>query len=295
MSELERKYKETLEDVDGTISELNIEDLKSEGITVRSGDKVIKFEFMKEESITSIEDDIRAELKDRLTEKLKGVRSKVIEKLDNMSVYVETLKKELESKKKEYDRKISSSNLMPDISSEHAMQGLSVVRDSGSSRSDSYMWLFQAVYWPKYIEKVTNSGEIEHRVINSSYSKRLVNHIIITVHTKGNTISNVGVRKPFGLENFSHYHNECWGDWHPQPTWETVDDIIKVAKEAETVLETINTGSLASHSPRGLMRISTLEKHSKINENVDLNFNVNKKGASMGLSDNYVRDDVWSA
>lgn len=280
---IETKIKETMDNVMNDINDFSIDDLKSNGFTIRSGNKILKMTVQEDCDNTSIEDEILNELRDKLSERLLNIGAKIKGKLDEMSTFVSTVKNEYESKKRDLDKKINSSNIMPDITYEHTQKGLSLTK----GYDGTLLWLVQSVYWPKYIDD---------RVIDPKYSKRLVNHVILTIETSGNKVMNVGVRKPIGLGTFNHYHRECWGQWSPPREWKTPDDILDIAHQAEVVLETINTGSLADHSPRGLMRVSTLRKHSTLRDDGGntLDFESNKRSDQMGINDNFVRDDIWS-
>ena len=283
MTDLENKVDETMESVINKLNGLHVDDLKVDGFQIRSGNKILKFS-VQEETECNIEDEIRKELKDKLSKRLVEIGKNVKSKLDEMSNFVSTIKIEYESKKVDLDRKLSSANLMPDITYRHAQKGLSLSKGYDDGR---LLWLVQSVYWPKYVND---------RIIDPKYSKRLIHHIIIAVETLGDKVMNVTVRKPIGLDSFNHYHHNCWGAWTWAKTWETPDDILEIAKQAEVVLETVNMGSLADASPRGLMRASTLEKHSEAKKQEDVdNFNsVNKRSDSIGISDSFSRENVWS-
>ena len=51
------------------------------------------------------------------------------------------------------------------------------------------------------------------------------------------------------------------GTWRFPREYNTADDIIKIAKDAEAVLENVNTGSVANRNPSGLPRIDTLKSN----------------------------------
>jgi hypothetical protein len=283
MIKTEDKINDTMESVLNKLNSVDIDDLKVDGFQVRSGSKILKF-TVQEEIDCNIEDDIRAELKEKLSKRLMQIGKTVKQKLDEMSDFVSTVKNEYESKKVDLDRKLNSANLMPDITYQHTKQGLSLSKGYDDGR---LLWLMQAVYWPKYIND---------RIIDPKYSRRLIHHVLICVETMGDKVMNVTVKKPIGLDHFQHYHHNCWGGWVWPKKWETPDDIIDIAKQAEIVLETVNMGSLASQSPRGLMRASTLEKHSeaKKQDDVDLFSTSNKKSDAIGINDNFQRDNIWS-
>jgi hypothetical protein len=279
----EDKRKETLESIESSLGSITLDDIKSEGVTVRFGNKIVKMSVVGEYDESNIENEIREELKKKLQKRLLEVSSVVNKKLNDMSEYFFTLKSELEIKNKELERKMESKNLMPDITLGHLYGGLSLAK----GEDGSLFWVFQSVYWPKYIDN--------DYVIEPSYSKRLMNHILIVIETRKNKVLNVKLRTPIGFHEFEHYHTNCWGNWKFKNEWETPDDIIAIAKEAEVVLETINTGSLASRSPNGLMRIETLRKHSflRSKENTE-EYKATKKMENIGVTDNFARDGLWT-
>lgn len=281
MESVEKKKKDIMDSLQNQISGISIDDIKSNGFTIRSGSKILKLSVLEEISIDNIEDDIRKELSKKLSDRLQKIGETIKKKLDDMSSFVSSIKKEYEDEKEKLERRLESNEIMPNITYEHARQGLSLTKGSNGR----LVWMFQSVYWPKYID---------NRVIDSSYSKRLINHIIITVETLGDSVMKVGVKKPIGLGDFNHFHTNCWGHWKHNPKWKTPDDIINICKEAEVVLETINTHSLASHSPEGLMRVSTLEKHSTPMSEAEITHTSNRRSENIGISTGFTRNNIWS-
>jgi hypothetical protein len=280
MKSMEDRKEETLEAISDTLNSISVDDLKSDGFTVRSGNKVLKLSVTGEYSLDKMEEEIKEEYKEKLSKNLANINRIIIKKLDDMSKFVSSIKKEYEDKTEKLEKRLESSEIMPNITPEHGNQGLSLTK----GYDGRLIWMFQSVYWPKYVD---------NRKIEESYSRRLINHIIITVETLGNSVMSVGVKKPIGLGDFDHYHRNCWGNWKHTKEWKTPDDIIRICKEAEVVLETINTGSLASNSPQGLMRVATLMKHSVPMES-SVDFKANRKAENIGVSTDFTRDNIWS-
>ncbi|MBU0777886.1 hypothetical protein KKF82_06475 [Patescibacteria group bacterium] len=282
--DLDTKIKETVSNMESELSTVIIDNIKTDGFSIRSGNKLLRL-VVEEESPIPYEDEIRKELKTKVSQRLLDIGIEMKRRLNELSQYVSKVKDEYEEKKRVLDSKINSNNIMPDVSYKHACKGLSIVKSNNDS--NRYMWLVQGVYWPKYIN---------NNVIEPTYSKRLINHVIFLIETSGDSIMNVSVRKPIGLSTFDHYHRNCWGGWKIPRKWKTPDDIIEIARQAEVVLETINVGSVANNSPRGLMRLMTIEKHSipRGVENREDEHKTNQRSERIGIVDNFSRDDTWS-
>lgn len=239
------------ESIDSVLTELSIDDVKSEGMTVRIGGRVVKLEITEETTLP--EDDIRAEYSEKLTRKLQTIKEKVNEKLSEMSYMVEQNRMDYEEKERELNDRLSSSNIMPNITYEEAKQGLSVVSDGNGKM----VWLYQGVYWPKFVDG---------RPIDPKYSKRMISPVTIVIKTEDDRVNSVTVRKPIGLGKFSHYHgmsarSDCWGEWNIPSHWKEPSDILSIARESLVVLENVNSHSPGTSSPTGLPRLSTLQQH----------------------------------
>jgi hypothetical protein len=116
-------------------------------------------------------------------------------------------------------------------------------------------YLVHGLYWPKYVDR---------QAIEPTYTKKMISHIVIMFRTEGNRIKEITTRKPIGFDYFDHYHQakpDCWGQWKFQRNFRGCDDIIKIAQEAQIVLENVNSGSVANRNPRGLPRKDTLNRH----------------------------------
>jgi hypothetical protein len=245
------------ESMDNVMDNINIDDIKSEGMTVRIGGRVVKLEITEETILP--EDEIRAEYSRKLTEKLQTIKSVLNEKMSEMAYMVEQNKQDYEEKERELQQRLTDSNLMPDITYEQAKNGLSVVKGSVNrdDEPDTLTWLYQGVYWPKFVDGTP---------IEPKYAKRLISPVTIEIITVSNRITSVVVRKTIGLEKFEHYHSmghnsDCWGEWKHRSHWTSSNDILDVARESIAVLDNVNSHSPGNQSPNGLPRLATLQQH----------------------------------
>jgi len=276
-----KQFKSVLDDLD----EVDIDKIKTEGMSLRVGNKLVVFKSVEENPIT-VEDEIRNELREKINSQQKIIRDKINAKISEMIEYFNQVKKEYRRKEQKLEQTLANSISMPEVTFDHARRGLSVLKGN----KGEIIWLVQGIYWPK---------TIDGKHIEKKFSKKMISNIIFMVKTKGNNVIGVSTRQPIGLDYFEHYHQshpDCWGYWKYPKTFESSDDIIKIAKDAEAVLENINTGSIAISTPRGLPRKSTILKHI-ISKNDDdpigiLNQQVRRSGI---LSDTRSNDmDVWS-
>lgn len=255
MSAWDTRKEELKEEMESSLAEFSIDEVRTEGMTVRIGGKVVKLQVTEE--VTLPEDDIRAEYSAKLTEKLQRIKGVLNEKFSEMTYMVEQYKSDFEEKERALQRRLSEANLMPDLTYEHAKAGLSIVKggDQGAG-GDALVWLYQGVYWPKYLDG---------NPIDPKYAKRMISPVTIKIVTNGNRVSEVTVRKTIGLEKFDHYHRlnsgDCWGDWKFERSWNTPDDILAIARRSLAVLENVNSHSPGNQNPAGLPRLSTLQSH----------------------------------
>lgn len=287
-------------DMESTLNDVNIEDVRSEGMTIRIGGKVVKFQVSEESTLP--EEEIRAEYSEKLTEKLQQIKSKLNEKMSELSYMVEQNRQDFEEKERELQQRLSESNLMPDITYEQAKAGLSVVKGHKDlhGESDVMTWLYQGVYWPKYVDG---------NPIDPKYSKRLISPVTLEIVTIKNRIRSVTVRKVIGLSKFQHYHSmrsnsDCWGQWKIPSQWDDPNDILSLAQYAMGVLENVNTSSPGNRSPKGLPRLGTLTQHVILDENPEnIEYTTNRADERSGINrvvdrgDNETRGrigQVWS-
>jgi len=284
--ELEEKM-EQFKSVFGDLNEVDVDKIKVDGMSLRVGSKLVTFKSVEENPI-SIEDEIRNELREKINSQQKIIRDKINKKISEMIDYFNQVKREYSRKEKELERTLADSTIMPDVTFQHAQRGLSVAKGNNGELN----WLVQGVYWPK---------KVDLKPIDKKFSKKLISNVVFLVKTKGNKVLHVSTRQPIGLDYFQHYHQsspDCWGYWKYSTTWRTPDDIIKIAKDAEAVLENVNTGSIANQAPRGLPRKATIIKHIIKSSEVEedkmgvLNQQVRRSGITRDVRSNDL--DVWS-
>ena len=245
------------QEMESTLDAINIDDVQSEGMTIRIGGKVVKLQVTEEVSLP--EDEIRAEYSAKLTEKLQSIKGILNEKMSEMTYMVEQNRQDFEEKERELQRRLSEANLMPNITYDQAKAGLSVVKGHKDHRGeeDCLTWLYQGVYWPKFVDS---------NPIDPKYAKRLISPVTLEIVTLKDRVTTVTVRKTIGLSKFRHYHSmggdsDCWGQWQIPTRWGEPKDILAIAQHAMGVLENVNTRSPGDRSPSGLPRLNTLEQH----------------------------------
>lgn len=284
-----RNADSALQNMFNDIDSLNIDDVKSEGITIRVGKQLVKLEVVSDSPI-SIEDEIREEFRSKIKSKLQEIKTRLNTQIQSLVDSTTQVKIEFERKENQLREKIARAHPMPDIFMKHAEKGLSVVK---GDRQDELIWLVQGVYWPKTFGDMNEMKEID-----PNYSKKMMTHIIFMIKTQGDTVINVTTRKPLGLGLFQHYHQQgrgdCWGNWSYPKHWEKPSDIIQIAKDAEAVLENINPWSIAQHNPRGLPRLTTIKRHLRP-LSAHRRTTTNQDGVRIGTEDAPVRngDDIW--
>jgi len=287
--DVRKKAKEDIDYLFTHIDSINIDDIKNEEVHLRLGNRIYKLVCSGDIDETYMENKIRDDFKNRLTEKLESIKKKINTKLNQMSEFVAAIKEDYRDKEKELQSKLDNVIVMPEVTFEHAKKGLSVIRGSGPNK---YYWLVQGVYWPKYVD---------HEPIDPEFSVGLITPVIILVETNKNKIIDVSVRKPIGLTRFPQYHTithdrECWGTWKYEREWRTPTDIIKIAQEAQVILENINSGSLGNRTPSGLPGIETVKRHVRKSGKLK-DTKLNKREERMGVSPQQTHVDgsnFWS-
>jgi hypothetical protein len=220
-------------------------------ITMRIGGSLVKLVKVSDNPI-DFEREIRNEYKEKLSEKLTKIGEIINQKMAEAMSIINAQKGEYERKEMILQDKLDKAVPMPEITYSHAKQGISVTR--GPNRGD-LAWHIRAVYWPKFVDRVS---------IDTRHVKKMVTPVVIVILTNGNKITSVTTRKMSDLSYFSHYHQaspDCWGSWRPPVTWTNTQDILNVARDVEAVLENINSSSVATNGPRGLPRLSTLQRN----------------------------------
>lgn len=236
------------------LDSINVDDINSKAMVIQIGGKTIKFSGV-EIAEDDLETKIRKEYKDKLNAQQQRIREKINNKINQLLTMHRQKSEEMTRKEAELERKYRNTAKMPDINYNHLTKGLSVVKGSGN---DELVWVFRAVYNPKFLDH----KPLPNRIIN-----KIKTDVLIVVDTKGAAITGVSTRTVdpgSGLDYFDHYHQsspDCWGSWKRPSKWSNADDIIKCAKDAEAVLQNINSGSVAHRTPAGLPRLDTLKKH----------------------------------
>jgi len=240
-----------MSNVFATIDSININDIELKGLSIRTGDKLLKLKVVEVESLDPIEE-LKREYKNILNQKLAAIKDTIQKKVSDMVSFVQVYREEFERKEIELKKKLESQQIMPPISFQQAERGLSV---SPGQRNGEIHWFVRSVYWPKFVDQ---------KPIETKFQKKLITPIVILITTEGDHVKMVSTRTPIGLRYFSHYHQalpDCWGKWKWKPKWESPEDILAIAKEVEGVLENINTASIANRSPVGLPTLNILSKH----------------------------------
>jgi hypothetical protein len=260
------------------LESIEVENLRQEGVTIKIGSKLFKFNGLEELSEEDTEEKIRNEFREKLNSQQQRIREKINAKINQLLVMHQRKSSELQRKEAELERKYSQSAKMPDISWTHLAQGLSVVK---GNENDELVWSYRGVYRPK---------TLDHKPIPERLVNRMTKNILIVVRTKGKTVSSVNTFQQSSvgsLEHFPHYHQttggDCWGRWNHPTRWENPNNIIQICKHAEAILENVNSGSVAKRSPNGLPRMETLTKH--VNEN---------RNGLVVQDNNNDDEDVWS-
>lgn len=248
---LSDRASKALQDMFRTLDRVNVDEIKAEGITIRAGKRLVKLQVVLDQEI-SVEDEVREEYRLKLRDKLQEIKERINQKISEVVEMANRVRVESERKENELKDQLKRSTPMPEITLDHARKGLSVVK--GRERGE-YVWLVQGMYAPKTVDR---------KPIDPRYAKKLMTNIVFVIRTKDNKVVEVSSRYPNNLEYFEHYHQarpDCWGSWKYPAEWRNLDDLIRIARSAEAVMENINTMSLANQNPRGLPRRASLDKH----------------------------------
>lgn len=267
-AEVESRHKEMLDDLES----ISIDDLQAKGLTISFGGKSFKFKDVEIVEEETLELKLRAEFKDKLNTQQQRIREKINAKINQLLLMHQQKTQELDRKEQAMKRKYRNTAMMPEITEKHMLKGLSVVK---GSTNDELVWVYRAVYNPRFIiipvhDENNHSGRKQRKPIPARLVNRLKKDILILVKTKKDQITEVMTKKTekdnasdIQLPAFPHYHQtgsgDCWGSsWQYNKKWDSPDDILKVAKEGEAILESINQGSIANRGPAGLPRMATL-------------------------------------
>lgn len=289
--EVKKKHDEMLADIES----ISADNIKSEGVILSFGGKAFKFTDLEIIENDSLEDRIRNELREQLNNQQGRIREKINSKINQLLLIHQQKKQEFERKEQKLKNKYSESAMMPGINEGHLVQGLSVYK---GDTNNELIWSYRGLYNPRFVSYYdsTSSKKIR-KPIPVRYVKRMKKEIVFLIKTKNQMVTSI-ITKIISddkrrLKKFSHYHKtsssgDCWGKWKWDPNWSTPTDIIKLAKNAEAVLEVINKSSIATENPTSLPRINTLMKVIAEVEEVEAS-TVEREGG------NDIEDDVWQA
>lgn len=264
------------------IEQLNLKDIESNGIVVRSGNNLIKLTVTEKSEVINDEVEFRAGLEEKYGKRYNDV-------LENVKAFVEKIKVDYDTKEKELDKKLKNSYIMPEIDFQDAKNGISVVK----GKDGQFIWLVRGVYCIKTVDGLS---------IDPKITRRTTTDVVFMVVTGGEKILKISTCKVISLDYFEHYHQnrpDCWGDWwkgRGSNQWKKPDDIIRLAREAESVLENVNTGSIVEHNPADLPRLNTLKKY--ILEDIKpgkVNFGkLTRTDRRLGIDEHNQEKYVWS-
>lgn len=271
-------------DMMATVDNLNIEDLRTETVTLRLGDTLYELVPKKGQPL-DIEEQIRKEFEDKLSDKRNKIKDTIKSKMNEVSAMVSSFQDESERKERQLKDTLAKAAPMPDVTWEHAKKGLSIVKGNGRGE---IIWLLKRTYNPIYLD---------HMNIEPLYVKKLMTNIYLKITTRDKQIIDVSTHYMNSLEYFEHYHQrrpDCWGNWNYPREYKTIEDIIVIADQAMAVLENINTMSLAQRTPRLLPRLETLRRHVlKDTPTAPSTVKVGTAGIREGLGMATPNDDLW--
>jgi len=250
-TELRKALAKCVKEIDSFLHKEDITDTcEQKDMYLSAGGVTFKLQFVPGSEVKDINETIKEDLRNKVNEKIKEIINFVNKKLNEATSMIVVAKNEFEVKEAKLRKEMEQLVSMPDISYQNALNGLSVAK--GQDRG-TLTWIYQAIYAPKFVNESK---------INENFAKKLLTPIRIFIKTRGDAILEVSTKKLISGDKFEHYHQsspDCWGDWRPSSIrWKTSNDILRVAKEAEAILERINEYSLAIHTPEGLPRFSTI-------------------------------------
>jgi hypothetical protein len=290
-TEVKQRHDEMLADLES----IDVDSLKSEGVTLSFGGKTFKFTDLEVIQDESVEEKLRREFKEKLNSQQQRIRDKINAKINQLLLMHQNKQQEFDRKERQLKRKYEQAALMPDINESHMLKGLSVVK---GTNNDELIWIFRAKYNPRFILVTGNTRNKQRKALPSRLVNRMRKDMLILIKTKGKKITSVHTKKAENdgmrtLDDFPHYHQQgggdCWGTWNHPRDWNTPDDIIRIAKEAEAILETINQGSIAQRGPSGLPRLDTILRNVEDVEPLSEATTIERQGG------NDADDDVWQA
>lgn len=277
----EDQVNERKEEMLSVLESITLDDIKTEGLSLNFGGKTFRFKDLEILEEENTEEKIRKEFREKLNSQQQRIREKINTKINQLLTMHQQKQNELDRKERQLQEKYNNAAMMPDITYDHAKKGLMVIKNSG--RHDELLWLFRGKYQAKYFKKARARS---NKAISKDLRRRLVKDIIVRVKTRASQIIDVSVHNPDStMSDFSHYHRGCWGSWKHPSRWSNPDDLVRCAKDALAVLETINEGSIADRTPNGLPTLDTVKGH-LTNMNADFEDVLDGKKKT--------DEDVWS-
>jgi hypothetical protein len=265
------------------IKNFDINDVKNNKVNLRIGNVLYDL-TVSNDTVEFNESEIRKEFESKINERLTKIREVIKNQMKDVSMLVSSIQSEFDRKEKTLKDMLSKTSAMPNITIEHARKGLSIFR---GQNSNEIQWLVRRTYNPKFIDR---------EPIEVSYVKKMMTNIYIMITTRDNSVIHVSSRYINSLDYFDHYHQvnpDCWGSWSYPKTWNDPNDIINIADQAVSVMENINTMSIAHRTPRLLPRLDTLRRHvvkikpEEAQQDVKVTTSVLRTGGPM------VVDDIW--
>jgi len=296
-TEVNKRHEQLIADLDS----IDIDNLKSEGLRISLGGKTFTFKDVEIVADESVEERIRNEFRTKLNDQQQRIREKINSKINQLLVMHQQKQRELDRKEEQMRKKFAETAKMPDLDESYIARGLSVVKGRSNN---SLVWIYRATYNPRFIIHYPNNSVSDRNKVKKPIPKRLVNKMkqdmLILVKTKNDQVTGVVTRTLKGNSPFPHYHqqttNDCWGTWNYPQHWNSPQDILQIAKTAESILETVNQGSLADRGPTGLPRISTIINAIKDVDPVDEEIIKATSGRDLRRrNDDSIDEDIWSS
>jgi hypothetical protein len=296
-TEVNKRHEQLINELDS----INVDDLKSEGLRISLGGKTFTFKDVEVVADESVEDRIRNEFRDKLNTQQQRIREKINAKINQLLVMHQQKQRELDRKEEQMKKKFAETAKMPDLDESFIGRGLSVVKGRSNN---SLVWIYRGEFNPRFIIHYPNNSVSDRNKVKKPIPKRLVNKMkqpmLILVRTKDSNVRSVATRTIKGNNPFPHYHQQttqdCWGNWNHPNSWRTPNDILQIAKTAESILETINQGSLAERNPTGLPRIDTIIKAIDDVDPVDEEIIKATSGRDLRRrNDDSADEDIWSS
>jgi len=287
------EIRELDQDWEEAVGSPDVDAIKLDGITIRSGNKLLKL-MVAEETLLP-QEEMKAEMAEKFKVHLETLQSNFESYKSSMRIALQKTKDDYKTKEDVLKEQMRQVNRIPNIDDHHASKGLSV---TNNGNGNGLVWFYNCVYQPVFIND---------KRLDPTWAKRLITPITIRIKTNSNNnnkTTEISVRKIIGHGKFEHYHLngsvDCWGDFRSSGiVVDTPEDAIALARRALIVLQTINEFSLGRNNPKGLSKFTTLKKH-LIDVDVDVaetrtavNVRSDRSGFDVNTNDG-LEEDVWS-